>query len=247
MINIKTQEEIKLMKRAGQIVYKTHQYLKEYLKPGVTTNQLNKLAEEYILSQKAKPSFKGLGGYPKTICTSINEEIVHGVPSDYKLKENDVISIDIGACYQGYHGDSAYTYIIGKGTKEANYLVNHTEKALYEGLKIIREGIRLGDISHQIETYANKYKLSIVRGLVGHGIGKNLHEVPDVPNYGHKGMGPLLKAGMTLAIEPMLTLGSEQINLTSKWVITTQDKSLAAHFEHTVLVTKEGYEILTKG
>src|SRR5690554_4036168 len=120
MINIKTQEEIKLMKRAGQIVYKTHQYLKEYLKPGVTTNQLNKLAEEYILSQKAKPSFKGLGGYPKTICTSINEEIVHGVPSDYKLKENDVISIDIGACYQGYHGDSAYTYIIGKGTKEAN-------------------------------------------------------------------------------------------------------------------------------
>ena len=246
MISIKSEREISLMKKAGNIVYKTHKYLEPYIKPGITTKELDKLAYDFITSQDATPSFLNYEGYPASICTSINEEVVHGIPSNRKLKDGDIIGIDIGACYKGYHGDSAWSYIVGSVSREKAYLLEHTEKALYEGLKQVKPGNRIGDISSAIEEYANNHKLGVVRELVGHGIGTNVHEKPDVPNYGKKGTGPILKEGMTIAIEPMLNLGTREIYLLDDdWTIITQDGSPSAHFEHTVVVTKDGYQILT--
>ncbi|MBQ2872728.1 MAG: type I methionyl aminopeptidase [Bacilli bacterium] len=246
MISIKSEREISLMKKAGNIVYRTHKYLEPYIKPGIETKELDKLAYDFITSQDATPSFLNYEGYPASICTSINEEVVHGIPSNRKLKDGDIIGIDIGACYKGYHGDSAWSYIVGSVSREKAYLLEHTEKALYEGLKQVKPGNRIGDISNAIEEYANNHKLGIVRELVGHGIGTNVHEKPDVPNYGKKGTGPILKEGMTIAIEPMLNLGTREIYLLDDdWTIITQDGSPSAHFEHTVVVTKDGYQILT--
>ena len=246
MISIKSEREISLMKKAGNIVYKTHKYLENYIKPGITTKELDKLAYDFITSQDATPSFLNYEGYPASICTSINEEVVHGIPSNRKLKDGDIIGIDIGACYKGYHGDSAWSYIVGSVSREKAYLLEHTEKALYEGLKQFKPGNRIGDISSAIEEYANNHKLGIVRDLVGHGIGTKVHEKPDVPNYGTKGTGPILKEGMTIAIEPMLNLGTREIYLLDDdWTIITQDGLPSAHFEHTVVVTKDGVEILT--
>lgn len=247
MISIKTEREIDLLRIAGSIVGDTHKYLQKYIKPGVTTKELDKLAYDYIISRDAYPSFKGYDGYPGSICTSVNEEVVHGIPGDYRLKEGDIISIDIGACYKGYHGDSAWTYPVGKITKEKELLLKHTEESLFAGLSVIREGARVGDIGYAVSEVANKYNLGVVKELVGHGVGSNLHELPDVPNYGKTGTGPILKEGMVIAVEPMLNLGTPHIYLLDDdWTIITADDKPSAHFEHTVLVTKNGYEILTK-
>ena len=246
MISIKSEREISLMKKAGNIVYRTHKYLEPYIKPGITTKELDKLAYDFIISQDATPSFLNYQGFPASICTSINDEVVHGIPGNRKLKNGDIIGIDIGACYQGYHGDSAWSYAVGSVSREKAYLLEHTKKALYEGLKQVKPGNRIGDISNAIETYANSHNLEVVKELVGHGIGNHVHEKPDVPNFGKKGTGPILKEGMTIAIEPMLNLGTREIYLLEDdWTIITQDGSPSAHFEHTVVVTKDGYQILT--
>jgi methionyl aminopeptidase len=245
MITIKSEREIKLMEKAGNIVYNTHQQIKPYIKPGISTDKLNEIAENYIKNQGAIPSFKGYNGFPKAICTSINEEVVHGIPGDYELKEGDIISIDIGANYKGYHGDSAWTYKVGNISNEKQYLLEHTQKALYEGLKQVKPNQRIGDIGYVIGEYAKKHNLSVIKELVGHGIGNNLHEEPDVPNYGKKGYGSILKPGMVIAIEPMLNLGTSDIVMKDEWVIKTYDNKPSAHFEHTVVVTEDGYKILT--
>lgn len=246
MISIKSDYEISLMRIAGNIVYQTHQYLKPFIKPGITTKELDKLAHDFIISKDAYPSCLGYEGYPASICISVNEEVVHGIPSKRKLRNGDIVKLDICACYKGYHGDSAWSYAVGDISDEKKYLLKHTEDSLYEGLKQVREGARIGDISNAVENYAKKYKLGVVKELTGHGIGSELHEDPDVPNYGKKGTGPLLKAGMVIAIEPMLNLGTADVYLLDDdWTIITQDDKPSAHFEHTVLVKKDGYEILT--
>lgn len=246
MISIKSDYEISLMRIAGNIVYQTHQYLKPFIKPGITTKELDKLAHDFIISKDAYPSCLGYEGYPASICISVNEEVVHGIPSKRKLRNGDIVKLDICACYKGYHGDSAWSYAVGDISDEKKYLLKHTEESLYEGLKQVREGARIGDISNAVENCAKKYKLGVVKELTGHGIGSELHEDPDVPNYGKKGTGPLLKAGMVIAIEPMLNLGTADVYLLDDdWTIITQDDKPSAHFEHTVLVKKDGYEILT--
>ena len=246
MITIKSDREIELLRVAGNIVYQTHQYLKQYIKPGITTLELDKLAEDFIKRDGATPSFKGYEGFPGSICTSINEQVVHGIPSNRKLKNGDIISIDIGACYKGYHGDSAWTYEVGTIDDEKKKLLYYTERALFEGLNQIKPDNRIGDISFAIESYAKEHNLGVVKELVGHGVGTNIHEDPDVPNFGKKGTGPKLKKGMVIAVEPMLNLGSSNIvMLDDNWTIETEDYSPSAHFEHTVVVTDDGYEILT--
>ena len=246
MISIKSEYEISQLRKAGNIVYRTHKYLLPYIKPGITTKELDKLAYDFITSQDATPSFLNYEGFPESICTSINEEVVHGIPSNRKLKNGDIIGIDIGANYKGYHGDSAWSYAVGSVSREKAYLLEHTKKALYEGLKQIKPGAHIGDISNAVETYANEHNLGVVRELVGHGVGNHLHEEPDVPNYGKKGTGPVLKEGMVIAVEPMLNLGTHKIYiLDDDWTIITRDGSPSAHFEHTVAVTKDGYRILT--
>lgn len=247
MISIKTPREIELLRIAGEITGSTHNYLKPFIKPGITTKELDRLAEDYIRSRGATPSFKGYDGFPGTICASINEEVVHGIPSNRRLHEGDIISIDIGACYKGYHGDSAWTYPVGKISKEKEELLKDTEKSLFEGLSAIKAGNRIGDIGYKIQSYAESKGLGVIRELVGHGVGSNVHEAPDVPNYGKQGTGPLLKENMVIAVEPMLNMGTRNIfMLDDDWTIVTADDMPSAHFEHTVLVTKDGYEILTK-
>ncbi len=247
MISIKTKREIELLDIAGKIVYDTHQYLKQFIKPGITTNELDQLAEDYILKHDATPAFKNYEGFPKSICTSVNDQVVHGIPSDYILKDGDIISIDIGTCYKGYYGDSAWTYAVGNISDEKKYLLKHTEISLYEGIKMVKPGNRIGDISNAVETYALGHNLGIVKELVGHGVGNHLHEEPDVPNYGKKGRGPILKTGMVIAIEPMLNLGSESVYMKKdNWTVCTCDNSPSAHYEHTVVVTEDGYKELTK-
>lgn len=247
MINIKTPHEIELLKKAGQIVALTHDYLKPFIKPGISTGELDKLAHDFIISHDATPSFKNYGGFPGSICTSVNDEVVHGIPSKRTLKEGDIISVDIGACYKGYHGDSAWTYPVGKISSENERLLKATEQSLYEGLKTIKSGSRVGDIGHAIAAYAALNKLGVVKELVGHGVGSQLHEEPDVPNFGKKDTGPILKEGMVIAVEPMLNLGTAKIYmLDDDWTIITADSKPSAHFEHTVVVTNDGYTILTK-
>lgn len=247
MISIKTPREIELLKVAGEITGSTHNYLKQFIKPGITTKELDKLAEDYIVSKGATPSFKGYGGFPGSICTSINEEVVHGIPSNRKLKNGDIISIDIGVCYHGYHGDSAWTYPVGTISKDKENLLKETEEALFAGLSVVKAGIHVGDIGYAVSKCANIYKLGVVKELVGHGVGNHLHEEPDVPNYGKQGTGPLLKAGMVIAVEPMLNLGTAEVfMLDDDWTIVTGDDKPSAHFEHTVLITDDGYEILTR-
>ena len=246
MITMKSKREIELLKIAGNIVYQTHQYLKPFIKEGITTKELDKLAEDFIRSKDATPSFKGYEGFPSTLCTSINSEVVHGFPSDRKLKNGDIISIDIGACYKGYHGDSAWTYTVGEVDEKTKQLLEDTEKSLFVGLEQVKPGNRIGDIGYAIEQYARKHNLGVVRELCGHGVGTSVHEDPEVPNYGIPNTGPRLKEGMVIAVEPMLTLGSPKVFLhDNDWTVDTQDGSLSAHFEHTVVVTKDGYQILT--
>ena len=246
MITIKSDYELSLMKIAGKIVYDTHQYLKPFIKEGITTGELDRLAHDYIISRDAYPSCLNYEGFPKSICISVNEEVVHGIPGKRKLKNGDIVTLDICACYKGYHGDSAWTYPVGNISPDKKYLLEHTKKALYVGLSKIKDGVRLGDVSSAIEEYATHHKLGVVRELTGHGIGSNLHEDPDVPNFGKKGTGPVLKKGMTIAVEPMLNLGTRKIYiLDDDWTIITGDNKPSAHFEHTVIVTEDGCEILT--
>lgn len=246
MIILKSANELERMRQAGKIVYLTHQELKQIIQPGVTTKELDQLAEQVIRKYGATPSFKGYNGFPGSICTSVNEELVHGIPGNRKLKEGDIISIDIGACYEGYHGDSAWTYPVGTISPEAKKLLEVTEASLYKGLEQAKPGARLGDISHAIQTVAEQAGFSIVREYVGHGIGQSLHEAPSVPNYGLPGKGPRLKPGMTLAVEPMVNMGSRFVRtLMDNWTVVTTDGSYCAHFEHTIAITEVGHEILT--
>lgn len=247
MIPIKSEREIELLKIAGEITGDTHNYLKSFIKPGITTKELDTLAYEYIISRGATPSFKNYDGFPGSICTSINDEVVHGIPGNRKLKNGDIISIDIGACYKGYHGDSAWTYPVGEIDNRLKKLLEQTEESLFAGLSVIKEGVHVGDIGSAVSEVANKHHLGVVKELVGHGVGSNVHEEPDVPNYGKKNTGPILKEGMVIAVEPMLNLGTPNIFLEDDdWTIVTADGEPSAHFEHTVLVTKDGYQILTK-
>lgn len=247
MVSIKSPREIELLRIAGEITGSTHKYLKPYIKPGITTKELDNLAEEYILSRGATPSFKGYDGFPGSICASINEEVVHGIPGNRKLKEGDIITLDIGACWKGYHGDSAWTYAVGKISEEKQKLMDVTKESLFKGLEQVKPKNRIGDIGHAVQTYAESFGYGVVRELVGHGVGTDVHEEPDVPNYGKPHTGPVLKEGMVIAVEPMITLGNKEICiLDDDWTIITEDEKPAAHFEHTVLVTKDGYEILTR-
>jgi methionyl aminopeptidase len=234
------------MRKAGEIVALAHQAVAEAIKPGITTGELDRIVEKVIRDHQATPSFKGYNGFPAAICASVNEVLVHGFPSKYALKEGDIISVDIGACYKGYHGDSAWTYAVGEVSEEAKHLMEVTKQSLYEGLKMVKAGVHLSDISNTIGEYVYSYGYSVPYEYTGHGIGANLHEDPAIPNYGPKGKGPILKAGMTLAIEPMVHRGKPFTKvLDDDWTVVTKDGSLAAHYEHTVLVTEEGYEILT--
>ena len=247
MISIKSEREIELMRIAGDIVGKTHNYLKQYLKPGITTKEIDELARDYIISEGATPSCYHYDGYPANICISINDEVVHGIASKRKLKDGDIVTLDICACYKGYHGDSAWTYAVGNISDEKKYLMEHTEKALFEGLNVVKNGIRVGDIGYAVEQYALAHHLGVVKELVGHGVGNNLHEDPEVPNFGQKGTGPVLKTGMVIAVEPMLNLGTADVYLLDDdWTVVTADGEPSAHFEHTILITDDGYEILTK-
>ena len=246
MITLKSKREIELMHTAGNIVYKTHQYLKPYLKEGITTQEIDDLADKYIRSLDATPSCKNYEGFPAAICISVNDEVVHGIAGKRKLKNGDIVTLDICACYKGYHGDSAWSYQIGEIDEEKKHLMKYTEEALFVGLKQVRPGGRIGDIGHAIQTFAEAHGLGVVKELCGHGIGTNLHEDPDVPNYGIPNTGIKLREGMVIAIEPMLTSKSPEIEeLDDDWTIVTVDGHPAAHFEHTVVVTADGYEILT--
>lgn len=246
MITIKSSYELDRMKQAGKIVYLTHQELKRYIQPGITTKELDRIAEDFIRQHGAFPSFKGYNGFPGSVCISVNEELIHGIPGPRKLQEGDIVSIDIGACYEGYHGDSAWTYPVGEVSLESAQLLKTTEASLYQGLAQVKAGIRMGDMTSVIQRTVEEAGFSVVREYVGHGIGSNLHEDPAVPNYGIAGKGIRLKAGMTLAVEPMVIAGSPEVKtLDDNWTVVTTDGSLCAHFEHTIVITDEGYEILT--
>jgi methionyl aminopeptidase len=247
MIHCKTPREIEIMRVAGRIVALTHQELQKYITPGITTKDLDAIAEEFILSQDAIPSFKGYNGFRGSICTSVNEELVHGIPGDRVLIEGDIISIDIGAKYNGYHGDSAWTYAVGNIDDNSQHLLKITEESLYQGINEAIPGERLSNISHAIQTYVEANGFSIVREYVGHGVGQDLHEEPHIPHFGPPNKGPRLMPGMVLAIEPMVNAGSRYVRtLTDNWTVVTVDGRRCAHFEHTVVITETGFEILTR-
>jgi methionyl aminopeptidase len=247
MIICKSKAEIDIMREAGRIVALTHKELQKAIRPGITTGELDAIAETFIRKHGAKPSFKGYGGFAGSICTSVNEELVHGIPGKRKLNEGDIISLDIGAEVDGYHGDSAWTYGVGKISPQNQHLLDITEKSLYEGLAQAKPDARLTDISHAIQVCVEEAGYSIVREYVGHGIGRDLHEDPQIPNFGPAGRGPRLKPGMVLAIEPMVNAGKRYVRtLADNWTVVTVDGSMCAHFEHTIAITEDGYEILTK-
>lgn len=247
MIILKSDSELAAMRRAGRVVAQAHQLVQEHLRPGITTEMLDRLVEEFILSQNAVPAFKGYNGYPASICASVNEVVVHGIPNDLPLEEGWILSVDIGAFVDGFCGDSAWTYPIGKIDPEVQRLLDVTEESLFKGIEKAVIGNRLSDISHQIQTVVESNGFSVVRDFVGHGIGRRMHESPQIPNFGSPGRGPRLKAGMTLAIEPMVNMGSYHVRiLPDNWTTATVDGSWSAHFEHTIAVTADGPEILTE-
>ena len=246
MIIIKSKKEIELMREAGKIVADTHELLREAITPGISTLELDKIAEENIRKYNAIPSFKGYGGFPGSICASINEEVVHGIPGGKLLKEGDIVSLDIGAYYKGYHSDSAKTHAVGIISEEDMKLIEVTKESFYEGIKFAKLGYRLSDISHAIQAHVEKHGFSVVRDLVGHGVGSELHEDPQIPNYGPPGKGPRLQAGMVLAIEPMVNAGRYQVKtLADGWTIVTIDGKRSAHYEHTIAITEDEPLILS--
>lgn len=246
MIYCKSNTEIELMRIAGRIVAETLEKIQEVIKPGITTKELDRIAEEYITSCGARPSFKGYYGFPASICASINSEVVHGIPDNRALREGDIISIDCGACYKGFHGDAARTFPVGNISETAQRLIDVTQKSFFEGVKFAVVGNRIGDIGHAIQTYVEANGFSVVRDYVGHGIGKQMHEEPSVPNYGRAGRGPKLNSGMTLAIEPMVNEGTYNVREESNgWTVVTLDAKLSAHYENTIAILDNGPEILT--
>lgn len=247
MIFLKSERELKYLRDAGQIVAKTIEELKKVVKPEVTTQELDRIAEEYIKRCGAVPAFKGYHGFPGNICTSVNEQVVHGIPGLRKLVNGDNLSIDIGTVINGYYGDAAITVPVGEVDAEVQKLLTVTEESLYKGIAQAIVGNRLSDISHAVQSYAEGFGYGVVRDFVGHGIGRSMHEDPQVPNYGVPGRGPRLKAGMTLAIEPMINMGTYEVKtLEDGWTVVTTDRKRSAHFEHTIAVTSDGPEILTK-
>lgn len=247
MIIRKSEHELNLMRTAGQIVAETQDVLRQEIRPGITTAHLDRIAEQFIRSKGAIPSFKGYGGFPGSICVSVNDELVHGIPGRRILNEGDIVSIDVGAQYEGYHGDSAWTYPVGDISAEAQRLLDVTEQSLFAGLALLKPDVRLYTISHEIQKCIEDAGFSVVREYVGHGIGADLHEEPQIPNYGIPNRGPRLKPGMVLAIEPMVVAGERYVKtLEDDWTVVTVDGTLCAHFEHTVAITADGYEILTQ-
>ena len=247
MIKVKTEEDLKNMRIACKITGDTLKYIETKIRPGISTKELDNLAYDFIKSNGAKPSFKGYGGFPGSICTSINEVVVHGIPSETRiLKEGDIISIDVGAKYNGFHGDAARTFPVGKIDSKVAKLIKVTEKSFFEGIKGLKAGAFVGDISHRIQTFVEKNGYSIVRELVGHGVGRDLHEDPMVPNYGKEGSGSRLNANVTIAIEPMVNMGERNVVFHSDgWTCSARDGLPSAHYENTVLITENGVEILT--
>ncbi|MCL2559776.1 MAG: type I methionyl aminopeptidase [Turicibacter sp.] len=249
MIITKTPREIEMMREAGRIVALAHQEVKKHIKPGATTKHLDTIIKQVIENAGAVSSFYGYNNFPAHACISVNEEVIHGIPKQRRiLKEGDIVSIDIGAKYKGYHGDSAWTYPVGNVSQKVQRLLEVTEESLYKGLEQAVVGNRISDISHAIETHVEAHDFTIVREYSGHGVGQSLHEDPHIVNYGPKGKGPRLKAGMTLAIEPMVNLGSRYVKtLSDNWTVVTRDKKYSAHFEHTIAIQADGMcEILTK-
>ena len=248
MITIKSHKEVDCMRKAGKIVSGTFAELKKAVKPGVTTKELDRIAYEYIKSCGATPSFLGYSGFPASICVSVNDQVIHGIPDNTKLREGDIVSIDIGACYKGYHGDSAKTFPVGKISSEAQKLIDVTRQSFYEGIAFAKRGNRICDISAAIQKYVEKNGFGIVRDYTGHGVGSVVHEEPSVPNYVMRVKGPRMLSGMTIAVEPMVTAGHYDVFVDSDndWTVYTDDGSLAAHYEHTILITDGECEILTR-
>ncbi|MBE3552711.1 MAG: type I methionyl aminopeptidase [Kyrpidia tusciae] len=247
MIVSKSKAELEWMREAGRIVALALKETAQAVEPGITTRELDRIADHVIRKNGAIPSFKGYHGYPASICASVNEELVHGIPGDRKLVEGDIVSIDIGAQYHGYHGDAAITVPVGSISEEARRLLDVTEASLYKGIEKAVVGNRLSDISHAVQVYVEQHGFSVVRDYVGHGVGQEMHEDPQIPNFGPPGHGPRLKPGMVLAIEPMVNAGSYHVKtLPDNWTVVTVDGSLAAHFEHTVAITEGEPEILTR-
>lgn len=246
MIQYKTSEEVQLIKQSADILGRAHGEVAKYIKEGVKTSFLDKVAEEFIRDHKGVPSFKGYNGFPASLCISVNEVIVHGFPSDYELKDGDIISVDCGVFHQGFHSDSAYTYPIGEVSPSVKALLKATRDSLYLGIEQAVVGNRIGDIGFSIQKFVEAKGYTVVRELVGHGLGKKLHEAPEVPNYGKKGSGILLKAGMVIAIEPMINLGTRNIvQERDGWTIRTADRKPSAHYEHTVAILEDRTEVLT--
>lgn len=246
MIILKSPREIELMKEAGEIAWHVHQELAKAVVPGVTTAELDHLADSLVRKAGAIPTFKGYNGFPASICASVNEEVVHGIPGKRKLHEGDVIAIDLGVTYKGYVADTAYTHPVGKVAPEVQQLLDVTRDSLEKGIEQCYPGKRLGDIGHAVQAYVEQFGLGVVRDYVGHGVGATMHEDPQVPNYGKAGTGTLLRPGMVLAIEPMVNLGTWQVASLDEWTVVTSDRRYSAHFEHTVAITQDGPVILTK-
>ena len=246
VIILKTDEEIEFMREANRLVGKTLGELSRHIKPGVTTLQLDKIAEEFIRDHQAIPTFLGYGGFPNSICTSVNENVVHGIPNNVPLKEGDVISIDCGTNLSGFCGDSAYTFQVGEVDEKVKQLLRTTEESLYKGIEQAKEGNRIGDIGSAVQTYCESRSYSVVRELVGHGIGRQMHESPEVPNYGRRGTGPLIQNGMCIAIEPMINMGGRKVVFEKDgWTVRTKDRKPSAHFEHTVAIRNGKADILS--
>src|SRR5690606_20629926 len=246
MIILKSPEEIEAMRRAGRVVALAHRRIAEAIRPGIRTKDLDALALEVLKAEGAIPLFKGYQGYPANICVSVNEQVVHGIPGNTVLREGDIVSVDIGAIVDGFHGDAAWTYPVGEVDEAAQALLRAGEEALYAGIEKARPGNRLSDISHAVQVYVESRGFSVVRDFVGHGIGRSMHEAPQVPNFGPPNRGPRLKPGMTLAIEPMVNAGGYEVEILSdRWTVVTRDRSLSVHFEHTVAITEDGPVVLT--
>lgn len=246
MISLKTAEEIELLRENNLLVSATLAELGKHIRPGVTTLDLDRIAEEYIRSHGADPGFLGYGGFPNTLCVSVNEQVVHGIPSSYVLKEGDIVSVDCGTFMKGFYGDSAYTFAVGEIAPNVSELLRVTKEALYKGVAQAKVGNRTGDVGYAVQEHAEKHGFSVVRELVGHGLGRKMHEEPEVPNYGARGRGPLLKAGMVICIEPMINMGTRQVVFEKDgWTVRTKDRKPAAHFEFAVAITKDGPDVLT--
>lgn len=247
MIFLKSPEEIEKMSISGKMVAEILLEIRNRIKPGITTQELDLFAHRLTVKKKARPAFKGYNGYPFSLCVSVNEEVVHGFPSKRRLVEGDIVSLDFGVCFNGYYGDAALTQAVGKVSPQAERLMQVTREALFKGLEEVRAGKRLGDISSAVQQHVESNGFSVVRQFVGHGIGKVLHEDPQIPNYGEAGKGILLKPGMVFAIEPMVNVGCSEVELLADgWTAVTKDRSLSAHFEHTIAITENGCRILTQ-